>query len=132
MQWSIWVISKRYIKANSKYLKSYDPKQESKHIIYLGTNNLYGYAMCKFLATGGFKWMEPEEFYLDKYTCKSSKVCILEVDLEYPTELSQVHSNYPPDKIEIKKMLSSDQLKISDLHNFPIGNVKELVSNFFN
>ena len=62
MQWSIWVISKRYIKANSKYLKSYDPKQESKHIIYLGSNNLYGYAICKFLATGGFKWMEPEEF----------------------------------------------------------------------
>ena len=27
-------ISNRYRKANNKYLKSYDPKQESKHIIY--------------------------------------------------------------------------------------------------
>ena len=26
--------SNRYRKANNKYLKSYDPKQESKHIIY--------------------------------------------------------------------------------------------------
>ena len=34
-------ISKRYSKANNKYLKSYDPKQESKHYI-LGRNNLYG------------------------------------------------------------------------------------------
>ena len=36
-------ISNRYSKANKKYLKSYDPKQESKHIAYLGANNLYGY-----------------------------------------------------------------------------------------
>ena len=28
-------ISKRFSQANNKYLKSYDPKQESKHIIYL-------------------------------------------------------------------------------------------------
>ena len=41
-------ISNRYTKANSKYLKSYDPRQESKHIIYLDANNLYGYAMSKF------------------------------------------------------------------------------------
>ena len=40
-------ISNRYSKANNKYLKSYDPKQESTHIIYLDANNLYGYAMSK-------------------------------------------------------------------------------------
>ena len=33
-------ISKRYSKANNKYLKSDDPKEELKHIIYLGANNL--------------------------------------------------------------------------------------------
>ena len=32
-------ISNRYSKANKKYLKSYDPKQESKDIIYLHENN---------------------------------------------------------------------------------------------
>ena len=41
-------ISNRYSKANNKYLKSYDLKQKSKHIIYLDANNLYGYAMSKF------------------------------------------------------------------------------------
>ena len=50
-------ISKRYGKARNKYLKSYDPKQESKHFINLDANNLYGYAMSKFLPTGGFKWI---------------------------------------------------------------------------
>ena len=33
-------ISNRYSKANKKYLKSYDRKEESKHITYLDTNNL--------------------------------------------------------------------------------------------
>ena len=37
-------ISNRYSKANNKYLKSYAPKQESKRIINLDANNLYGYA----------------------------------------------------------------------------------------
>ena len=33
-------ISKRYSKASNKYLKSDDPKEELKHIIYLDANNL--------------------------------------------------------------------------------------------
>ena len=48
-------ISNRCSKANIKYLKSYDPTQESKHIIFLEANNLYGYAMSKFFSTKGFK-----------------------------------------------------------------------------
>ena len=47
--------SNRYSKANSNYLKHYDPNKELKHIIYLDANNLYGYAMSKFLPTSGFK-----------------------------------------------------------------------------
>ena len=48
-------ISNRYSKASNKYLKSYDPKQESKHILYLDVNNLYGYAMRRLLLTSGLK-----------------------------------------------------------------------------
>ena len=44
-------ISNRYSKAKNKYLTFYDPKQESKHIIYLDGNNLYGYAISKFPPT---------------------------------------------------------------------------------
>ena len=38
-------IPKRYSKYNNEYLKYYDPEIESKHIIYLAANNLYGYAI---------------------------------------------------------------------------------------
>ena len=66
-------ISNRYSKANNKCLKSYDPKQESKHIIYLDANNLYGYAMSKFLPISGFKWIDHKDFVLNKYTSNSLK-----------------------------------------------------------
>ena len=118
MRGGVSYISNRYSKANNKYLKSYDPKQESKHIIYLDASNLYGYAMSKFLPTSGFKWINPKEFDLNKYTSNSSKGCVLELDLEYPQELRELHNDYPlaPDKIEVKReMLSNYQLKIADL-----------------
>ena len=44
----IFYISNRYSKANKKYLKFYDSKQEWKHVIFLDVNNLYGNAMSKF------------------------------------------------------------------------------------
>ena len=55
MRGGVSYISNRYSKANNKYLKSYDPKQELKHIIYLDANKLYGYAVSKFFPTSGFK-----------------------------------------------------------------------------
>ena len=51
MRGGVSYISKRYSKANNKYLTSYDPKKPTKHITYLDKNNLYGYAMLKSLPT---------------------------------------------------------------------------------
>ena len=70
---------------------------------------------------------------MNKYTSNSLKGCILEVNLEYPKELHELHNNYllAPDKIEIKReMLSDCQLKMADHYNIPISNVKKLVPNF--
>ena len=70
-------ISNRYSKTNNKYLivtifnfnkKPYDPKHKPKHAIYFDANNLDCYAMSKFLPTSGFKWIDPKEFNLNKYT----------------------------------------------------------------
>ena len=103
-------ISNRCSKANNKYLNSYDPKQESKHIIYLDKNNLYGLIlMSKFLPISGLKWVDPKEFDLNKYSSNSSEGCILEVDLEYSKELCELRNDYllAPDKIEIKTEMMS-------------------------
>ena len=71
---------------------------------------------------------------MNKYTSNSSKGFVLEVDLECPKELWELHNDYPlaPGKIEInREMLSDYQLKVPDLYNIPIGKVEKLVANFF-
>ena len=70
---------------------------------------------------------------MKKYTSNSSKGYVLEVGLEYPKELRELHNDHPLalDKIEIKReMLSEYQLKIADHYNIPIGNVKKLAPKF--
>ena len=104
-------ISNRYIKVNNKYLKPYDIKKNKNIFIYT-------------LPTSGFKWTDPKEFQLNKYTSNSSKGCVLEVDLEYPTELRELQNNYPlaTDKIRIKREVLSDYLlKIANLYSIPIA-----------
>ena len=73
--------------------------------MYLDANNLYGYAMSKFLPTSGFKWIDPKKFNLNKYTSNSSKCCVLEVVLQYSKELRESHNDYPlaPGKTKIKR-----------------------------
>ena len=80
-------------------------KQKSKHIIYLDANNLYGYAISKFLPTSRFKWMDLEEFDLNKYANNNSKGYVLEVDLEYAKELQKLRNDYrlAPDKRSQKR-----------------------------
>ena len=92
------MISTRYGKANNKYMQEYDPELLSKYIAYLDANNLYGWAMSKKLPTHGFRWMTPWQLINWRY-----HTCILEVDLEYPHELHDLHNDYPlaPDHLEM-------------------------------
>ena len=95
------MISTRYGKANNPYMKDYDPDQPNKFISYLDANNLYGWAMCKPLPTKGFSWMKREELKDWK-----SMPCILEVDLEYPEHLHDLHNDYPlaPERLTVNKV----------------------------
>ena len=95
----ISMISNRYGKSNNRYMGTkYDASKPSKYITYLDANNLYGWAMSNPLPTDGFKWINKEE--LEKWR---NYPCILEVDLQYPEELHDVHNDYPlaPERIKI-------------------------------
>ena len=113
------MISKRHGKANNKYMKrgsttegrlgeEYDPSQPSKYITYLDANNLYGWAMSKPLPISNFKWMKNLHNW-------RNRPCILEVDLEYPEELHDLHNEYP---------LAPESLNV--------GNVDKLIPNLMN
>ena len=103
-------ISKRYAEANNKYMKDYNPDEESSYIQYLDANNLYGWAMSQQLPTHGFKWMKDitEEKVMEilekanhSMLNMGRKGYIFEVDLEYPPHLWETHNDYPlaPEKM---------------------------------
>ena len=86
------------------------------------------------IPTSRFKWIDPKEFDLNKHTSNSLEGCVLQVDLEYPQELRELHSDDPlaPDKIETKReMLSDYLLQLADLYSIPNCIVKKLVLTFF-
>ena len=133
MRGGVSYIANRYRKANNKYMKEYDEKAPSKYIMYLDANNLYGWAMSRYLPTGNFKWMTDKEISkidLGKYKADSKKGLILEVDLEYPQELHDMHNDYPvcPEKVKVSNdMLSAYCKKIAEKYNISIGLVNKLI-----
>ena len=98
------MITKRHGKANNPYMgKDFDKNSPTKYISYLDANNLYGWAMCKPLPVGNFEWMSEEE--LDKNFEKwKNHSCVLEVDLEYPEDLHDLHNDYllAPERLNIR------------------------------
>ena len=133
MRGGISYIANRYGKANNKYMKNYDEKAPTKYIMYLDANNLYGWAMSQYLPTGNFKWLSQnqiEKTNLGKYTENCKKGLILEVDLEYPQELHDLHNDYPlgPEKVKVAKDMLSDYCKkIVDKFNISSGLVHKLI-----
>ena len=105
----ISIISNRYGEANNKYLrKGYNKNLPSKYLMYLDANNLYGCAMSEKLPTHGFKWLscgEMEKLFNNQVIQVWEKIpCILEVDLEYPENLHDLHNDYPfcPERVKCK------------------------------
>ena len=111
----ISIISNRYGKANNKYMKDFNKSEPSKYLMYVDANNLYGAAMSEKLPVHSFKWMsnqEIENIFNNQIVQVWEKMpCILEVDLEYPEKLHDLHNDYPlcPEKVEcdhgVKKLI---------------------------
>jgi hypothetical protein len=58
-------------------------------------NNLYGWAMSKYLPHSGFTWSNNTNIDILNIPDDSPKGFILEVDLSYPKELHDSHSDFP-------------------------------------
>ena len=101
----------RHAKANNKYMKNYNKNIESSYLMYLDTNNLYGWAMSKRLSADSFKWIKKDnlskfnEKFIKDYDENSDKGYILEVDVEYPKNLHKLHRDLPflPEGMKINK-----------------------------
>ena len=90
----------RHFKANNKYLDDYVKTKKSSFLMYLDANNLYGLAMAQKLPYSDFKWMNEAD--LNNW---ENMPCTLEVNLEYPQHLHDMHNDYPlaPEHKNIKE-----------------------------
>ena len=71
-------------------------KKQSTFILYLDLNNLYGWAMRKYLPYEGFKWLKNgDKFDVISINEKSPIGCFLKLDLKYPDKLHELHNDYP-------------------------------------
>ncbi|KAJ8950067.1 hypothetical protein NQ314_008073 [Rhamnusium bicolor] len=84
----------RFSEANNKYLDTYDTSKPSTFILYLDVNNLYGWAMGQPLPYEGFQWTDCN---IDVTSIPDDAEIgyILEVDLEYPESLHDLHRDLP-------------------------------------
>ena len=122
-------------------MSSYNPNEESSYLMYLDANNLYGWAMSQPLPFKDFKWIPSSDIdcrssgatgleWLNKYNENSPQGIVLEVDLEYPQELHDLHNDYPcaAEKIKVTNdMLSSYCSNIKDQHKITSRQVSKLI-----
>ena len=68
-------------------------------------NNLYGWGMFGYLTYGEFKWLKNVDQFDVTLIGKKSRISyILEVDLQYPDELHELHNDY---------LLASEKVAVS-------------------
>ena len=138
MRGGISYIANRYGKANNKYMQNWNPNETSKYLMYLDANNLYGWAMSQHLPTGNFKWLNKQQIKNINWKTvpKDNKIgYLLEVDLEYPNELHDLHNDYPCAAEQIKvapNMLSEYCQRIAEKFGITSGQVKKLIPTLAN
>ena len=77
--------------------------------MYLDANNLYRWEIAQKLPVNGFKWVKDlskfNESFIKNYDENSDKGYFLEVDVEYPKKLFNLHRDLPflPKRKKIKK-----------------------------
>ena len=102
---------RRHSKVNNKYMKNYDKDITSSYLAYLDANNLYGWAMSQKLPVNGFKWVEKSRLsrfnqrFIKNYNKNSDIGYFLEVDIDYPKELLNLHKDLPllPERKKVNK-----------------------------
>ena len=116
-------------------MTDHDSSEESKFIVSLDANNIYGLEMSQYFPYGRFKWLSQkkiDKFGVSSTVENSSDGYILEVDLEYSDELHELHNDYSlaPEKLKISDdMLSKSCSDIAKKYGIKVSGVRKLVLN---
>ena len=99
----------QYPKANNKYMKDYDKNKESLYLKYWDVNNSYGWAMPQKFPVNKSEWIEDtssfNEDFIKNYNEESDEEYFLEVDVQYPEKLHELHNDltFLPEKMRLQK-----------------------------
>ena len=134
------MITKRFARANNPMLgEHYKPDLPKSYIIYFDANNLYGWAMSQTLPKEKFIWMAEKDFREIEWQAQTETQevgYVIECDLDYPSELHDLHNEYPlaPERMDISTtMISQTQVEIRACYNMSQdGTSTKLVPNLMN
>ena len=90
-------------------MKDYNKDIMSSYLIHLDVNKLYGWAMPQKLPLNGFKWVKNLSRFIERfiktYNENNDIGHFLEVDIDYPKELFNLHKDLPflPERKKVNK-----------------------------
>ena len=61
----ISTVTKRFARANNKYMSDYKKNEIISFLAYIDANNLYGWSMSQFLPIGDFEWLAEGTFSVE-------------------------------------------------------------------
>ena len=100
-------------------MKDYDKNKESSYLKYWDVNNLYGWAMSPKLPVNNFDGIEDtaqfNEDFIKKYHEESDEGYFLEVDVQFPEKLHELHNDlqFLPERMKLKKV----EKLVTNLHD---------------
>ena len=126
-----------YTKTNIRYMKNYDKNKESTYLKYCDANNWYGWAMSQKLLVNKFEWLQDtsqfSEDVMKNYNEEIDEGYFLEVHVQYPEKLHELHSGLPflPElmKVEIVEKLVANLQTDKTENVMHIRNLKQALNH---
>ena len=91
-------------------MKNYDKVIISSYLMYLDASNLYGQTLSQKLSVNGFKWVKNlskfNEIFVRNYDENRDKGYFLEVDVDCPKKIFDLHKDLPllPERKKVNKV----------------------------
>ena len=118
-------------------MKNYDKNKESTYLKYCDANNLYGWEMSQKLLVNKFEWLQDtsqfSEDVMKNHDEEIDEGYFLEVHVQYPEKLHELHSGLPflPElmKVEIVEKLVANLQTDKTENVMHIRNLKQALNH---